>query len=389
MNGVTAISVDIVTLAFTRGIMQMMLGGLLLYLSSRQLNDGAARWWALGFFVNGVSLFVFSFNIPEAWELIRNALNHLSLGASSVFFLIGFWKFGRQPIKPWLLVLLMAFPVTSIIAWEVLWPNARYRVLCTATGYVLYLIALQQTLAKPLRAELARIYQRLRYAVIIYLVVFIWSYASIAELLSTTARQSLDYHRSIFSIASLLFMLTLAVGCLALKFALLAARNSDLAMRDWLTDLLNRRFFFKAMESGKQFAKENNSSISLLAIDIDHFKKINDAEGHTAGDQVLQYFAELLKYFDSDNSLISRMGGEEFLVTMFDTTQTEALGLAQDIRKKVEQSTVPLINQKTIGFTVSIGVYQVSPQEKIEQALTHADEALYKAKRNGRNQIAL
>src|SRR5690606_13273514 len=124
------------------------------------------------------------------------------------------------------------------------------------------------------------------------------SYASIIEVLPTTARQSLDYHRAIFSVASLLFMLTLAVGCLSLKFATLAARNSDLAMRDWLTGLLNRRGFFSAIESVNQAAKDNRSSASLLAIDIDHFKKINDLQGHAAGDHVLQHFADMLKYFE-------------------------------------------------------------------------------------------
>ncbi|MCX7545589.1 GGDEF domain-containing protein [Marinicella gelatinilytica] len=388
MNGISILTVDIVTMAFTRGIMQMMLGGLLLYLGSGRLNDRAAIWWALGFLLNGVSLFAFSIDVPEAWELFRNTLNHLSIGAASIFFLMGFWQFSNQPIKPWLLILLMVFPLTSIIAWEILWPNARYRVLCTVLGQVVYLIALQQALAAPLRTELARIFRRLRYAVIIYLVIFIWSYASLIEILPTTARQSLDYHRSIFTIASLLFMLTLAVGCLVLKFASLAARNSDLAMRDWLTGLLNRRGFFNQIESGNQ-ANKDSSAISLLAIDIDHFKKINDLEGHAAGDLVLKRFAALLKSFDNDNRLIARMGGEEFLVTLYDSSEAEALALAEDIRRQVEQSKVLLSNQKTIQFTISIGVYQLGQHEKIEQGLTQADEALYKAKRQGRNQVVI
>jgi len=389
MNGISILTIDIVTMAFTRGIMQMVLGGLLLYLGSRHRDNRAAIWWALGFFANGVSLFAFSIEIPEAWELTRNAINHLTLGAGSVFFLVGFWQFSRQPIKPWLLILLMIFPLISIFAWEIIWPNARYRVLFTATGQVVYLIALQQALSKPFRTEMARIYRRLRYVVILYIVIFVWSYASIADILPTTARQSLAYHRSIFSIASLLFMLTLAVGCLALKFASLAARNSDLAMRDWLTGLLNQRGFFDAVESMHQAAQVNNSSICLLAIDIDHFKKINDKEGHAAGDQVLQQFAERLKTFDNDNRLIARMGGEEFLVTLFDASQVEALAVAEDLRQQVEQSQVSFTKDKAIGFTISIGVYAMFRQDTIEQALVQADEALYKAKRQGRNRVVL
>ena len=316
-------------------------------------------------------------------------LNHLALGASSVFFLIGFWKFGQQPIRIWLLVLLMAFPLTSIIAWEVLWPNARFRVLCTATGYVVFLLALQQALTSPVRSEYARTYQRLRWVVIIYLLVYVWSYVSIAEILPTSARQSLDYHRAIFSLSSLLFMLTLAVGCLALKFASLAARNSDLAMRDWLTDLLNRRGYFAAVESQPTSHRGSHNSSYLLAIDIDHFKNINDAEGHAAGDQVLQQFAQLLKTFEGSDRIVSRMGGEEFLVTLFNSTEADALQLAEDIRQQAEKNEVRLPQQKTIRYTISIGVHQVSQPEKIEQALAQADEALYTAKRNGRNQVVL
>jgi len=389
MNGISILTVDIVTMAFTRGIIQMMLGGLLLYLGSGRLNDRAAVWWALGFLLNGISLFAFAIDVPDGWELFRNAINHVAIGVASIFFLMGFWQFGQQSIKPWLLVLLLLFPAISIVAWEVLWPNARFRVLTTASGQVVFLLALQQTLSVPLRNELARIYRRLRYVVIIYLIIFVWSYASLFGVLPTTARQSLDYHRSIFTIASLLYMLTLAVGCLALKFASLAARNSDLAMRDWLTGLLNRRGFFSAIESDNQAAKGSKSLTSLISIDIDHFKKINDLEGHAVGDHVLQHFAQMLKYFASDKRIIARMGGEEFLVTLFDTSQAEALALAEDFRHKVEQSKVAVSNQKTIEFTISIGVYQVSQHETIEQALARVDDALYTAKRNGRNQVAL
>jgi len=390
MDGINSkFSIDIVTLALTRGMMQMMLGGLLLYLGGRHRNDMAARWWAFGFLFNGISLFVYPFNFQEPWQLIINTINHLTIGLASVFFLMGFWQFNRQPIKPWLLILLMAFPITSIIAWEILWPAARYRVLCTAIGQVLYLFLLQQTLSTPIRTEFARIYQRLRYAVIIYLVVYVLSYASIAELLPTTARQSLDYHRVVFSVSSLLYMLTLAVGCLALKFASLAAQNSDLAMRDWLTELLNRRGFFAAIEPATQTAKSNHSSISLLSIDIDYFKKINDVEGHAAGDLVLQNFAKKLMSLNNDNRLIARMGGEEFLVTLFDTSEAEALLLAENFRQQVEQMSVNVKQQKSIKFTISIGVYQVPQQENIEQALAHVDDALYAAKRKGRNQVSL
>src|SRR5690606_20749066 len=102
--------------------------------------------------------------------------------------------------------------------------------------------------------------------------VHVWSYGSLADVLPTTARLEVGYHRSLFSVASLLFMLALAVGCLALQFALLAARNADLARMDWLTGLLNRRGFFHAA-AGLAGATRRDGA-SLIVIDIDHFKQI-------------------------------------------------------------------------------------------------------------------
>jgi hypothetical protein len=246
MHEFVILPVDISTLAFSRGCMQMMLGGLLLYLGNRDEGSNAARWWAIGFFLNGVSLFVYPIEVPPSWERPRTELNHLALGASTVAFLLGFWIFGRQPRRVWLLALLMAIPLISLIVWELIWPNSRLRILCTATGQAMFLILLQQSLRRAPRTELAQIYRRLRFVAIAYLLIVVWSYASIAELLPTTPVLTLGYHRAFFSVSSLLFMLSLAVGCLALQFASQAARNADLAMIDWQTGLLNRRGFFGA-----------------------------------------------------------------------------------------------------------------------------------------------
>ncbi|WP_102794564.1 GGDEF domain-containing protein [Bowmanella denitrificans] len=385
MNGITAFTVDITTLALARGIVQMMLGGLLLYLGCRHSDARDARWWAIGFFVNGLSLFVFPFALPAAWEPPRVILNHLTLGASSLFFLIGFWKFGQQPVRPWLLVLLMLFPIVSLTAWEYLWPNARYRILFTAAGQILYLFLLQHSLSHPPREEIARLYKRLRYAVVVYILVYIWSYASIAEILPTTARLTLGYHRSIFSVASLLYMLTLAVGCLALQFAMLAARNADLARIDWLTGLLNRRGFFNALQL-KQQGQRNHSPTSIVAIDIDHFKSINDRYGHACGDLVLQDFSQQLQAHAGNGRLIARMGGEEFLIVM-DEDLNAAATLAEEIRKALEQRSLVTSDGMTLRVTVSIGIHQVNTAESIEKALINADQALYTAKENGRNQV--
>ncbi len=390
MGGISGFAVDITTLALARGIMQVMLGCLLLYLGTRHVDAGDAKWWATGFLLNGASLIVFPFELPEGWDRPRTVLNHLTLGVSSLFFLIGFWKFSRQPVRIWMLVLLLAFPITSLTVWEFIWPNARYRVLCTVTGQVLFLLALQHVLARPPREEVEQIYRRLRYVIVVYIVVYVWSYASIADLLPITARQSLDYHRSIFSIASLLFMLALAVGCLALQFAMLAARNADLSRKDWLTGLLNRRGFFDALRAyGKSVRSGAADAVgtSVLAIDIDHFKEINDRLGHAMGDYVLRQFGGLLSAMDRDDRLIARIGGEEFVIVLFGTSCEEACDIAERLRAEVERGNFSSESEEPVRFTISVGVYELERDEAVEQTLVHADQALYRAKESGRNRV--
>src|SRR5688572_22734902 len=177
------VPIDIPTLALSRGLMQLMLAGLLVYIAGGQEHGKGARLWAVGFLLNGASLFLFSIRTEGAWQSAVIIGNHLSLGAASACFLLGFWTFGRQRAQPWLALLMVAIPAAGLVAWEITWPNARMRVLTTAFGQVLFLFALQASLRQPPRHEIERIYRRLRVLVLLYAVVVVWSYATIAGLL--------------------------------------------------------------------------------------------------------------------------------------------------------------------------------------------------------------
>ncbi|MCB1608461.1 MAG: GGDEF domain-containing protein [Xanthomonadales bacterium] len=378
-------SIDIPTLAFSRGLMQIVLGGLLLYLGSKDEGARGARLWAIGFFFNGLSLFVFPIQVPIGWEMPRTVVNHLSLGLSSAFFLAGFWKFGKQPRQLWILIMVVAVPAFSLLTWEILWPNARWRILTTASAQALFLLTLQHSLRQAPRAELGVIYRRLRYVVIAYLLLVVWAYGSVADLLPTTARVAQSYHRLAFSGGSLLFMLAMAVGCLALQFALLAARSADLAKIDWLTGLLNRRGFFQAVADREQLVPAG----SLITLDIDHFKQINDRYGHAAGDHVLQVLARHLQSLQASDPLVSRMGGEEFCILLPDASIDSARALADQVRVRCGEELVVAGDGQPIRFTVSAGVAAIGSGENFERALGRADQALYLAKADGRDQVRL
>lgn len=387
MSELGLLPIDIPTLALSRGLMQIMLAGLLIYVGSQDARRSSAQLWAAGLLLNGLSLLLFVMVEPASWMAGLTVANHLALALGSVCMLLGFWRFNDQPAQTWVLVMVFVFPMLVLIAWEFLWPNARLRVLGSAVGQVIYLFALQQALRVPPRQELLHIYRRLRWVVISYLLVFVSSYASIADVLPASAHVGKDYHHSIFSVASLLFMLTLAVSCLALKFAVLAARNSDLAMTDWLTGLLNRRGFFLAAARERDHRMHDERCMSIVVIDIDFFKRINDEHGHAAGDDVLKTFANTLTQLVGGKNLIARTGGEEFCVLLPQTDRGDARQLAELVRSKCEQTRIAIDGLVSITFTVSAGVSQVAPSETIDHAINRADDALYTAKRDGRNRV--
>lgn len=366
-----------------------MLGGLLLFLGSRHQQALGARWWAAGLLLNGLSLATFAVVVPPAWDSLFTVINHLSLAAASICFLIGFWRFGRQPPMPWLIGVLILLPLLGLLAWEFVLPNARHRVLTSAFAQVLYLLFLLQHLGRSQRSEIALIYRRLRYVVAVYLVVFVWSYGSLAGLLPTTARLDSGYHRTLFSVASLLFMLSLAVSCLALQFALLAARNADLAMLDWLTGLSNRRGFLSAIHARGLYDADPDRPLSVLAIDIDLFKAINDRHGHASGDRVLQAVSAALRSATKPGDLLARMGGEEFIVVMPGVAGAVARRCGERIRAAVARSDARSETGLRLGCTVSIGVAVQRPGEALSQTMVRADEALYRAKREGRDRLVM
>lgn len=175
----------------------------------------------------------------------------------------------------------------------------------------------------------------------------------------------------------------------ALNLGLLATmrRLRDMAIRDELTGAFNRRHF---MERGQQeFArwKRHNEPASLIMLDADHFKKVNDTHGHEAGDQVLRQLADTARAQLRTEDVFARLGGEEFVVLAPDTSIQGAMELAERIRAEVEARHVPVKGGR-LAFTISLGVAQTLEQDTdLEATLRRADLALYEAKENGRNQV--
>lgn len=162
-------------------------------------------------------------------------------------------------------------------------------------------------------------------------------------------------------------------------------RLSSLANEDKLTGLHNRQYFDKISRTQFIEAKEKDSKLSILFIDIDHFKSVNDTYGHKKGDDALKIIAQLICASCRKSDFVARYGGEEIVVILPNTTSRDAVSVAQEINNIVAKQTIKLLG---IRITVSIGV-ATYPDEgtTLKSLLERADKALYQAKKSGRNRV--
>lgn len=166
----------------------------------------------------------------------------------------------------------------------------------------------------------------------------------------------------------------------------LSRQYQDLAMRDPLTKLANRRNAATILEQEKSRLQRNNEPLSVLLCDLDHFKLVNDKYGHNGGDMVLTELSTLFKEQVRQQDCVARWGGEEFLIILPQTSAEQANIIAEKIRSSVEQHTVNFLSQQ-INVTISIGISQLSEDQSIDELINTADKCLYQAKTLGRNRV--
>jgi diguanylate cyclase (GGDEF)-like protein len=155
---------------------------------------------------------------------------------------------------------------------------------------------------------------------------------------------------------------------------------------DPLTNCYNRRALSGFIESDIAFAQRHRSELSVIMVDLDDFKEINDVYGHLAGDEVLRSVSSVLHESVRKSDYLARFGGEEFMLVLPDTSLYNAVQLAHKIRKRISELTVH-INGKTISTTASFGVAGLENKEDHASLFLEADERLYKAKSIGKNNV--
>lgn len=185
-----------------------------------------------------------------------------------------------------------------------------------------------------------------------------------------------------FSISILLF----SISAVLMAGDRLRTELEYLATRDSLTNALTRRYMDEACAHELARSHRNDKPLALLMMDLDHFKRVNDAHGHQAGDTVLVDFVKTVRTLLRSKDLLGRFGGEEFVVLLPETPLSDALVVAERIRAACDRPP----DSRKIGCTVSIGVTtNTASSDTVDTMLARADAALYRAKAEGRNRVVV
>jgi diguanylate cyclase (GGDEF)-like protein len=199
----------------------------------------------------------------------------------------------------------------------------------------------------------------------------------------------LDIRRSLYlNLLIVVLIAGISIWLTGLTIGRYQHRLEEMAVTDKLTGLANRQAFAPLIEQTMSELRRTPEALTLLLIDIDHFKGINDKHGHLAGDKVLQKLAETMAASLRDSDLLFRWGGEEFLVLLRNCESKDGLRIADKLREAVAGATTHVGNGSLVA-TVSIGVAERAGDEAIDPLIGRADHALYAAKRAGRNCTAL
>ena len=201
--------------------------------------------------------------------------------------------------------------------------------------------------------------------------------------------QSRDVLTTIFYLINYLGMIFIAFGFVLSTVEQSAEQNRRFAQEDPLTGLSNRRALFDAVDKLCARAEAAELPLSLMVIDVDHFKQVNDSHGHLVGDAVLQHVATTIKDRLRSNDIVGRIGGEEFLAVLPDTPPEGAKQVAEELRQTLASNNM-VKEGVEIGVTISVGLYSAGRLHSsltVDSMIAMADEALYRAKAKGRDRV--
>lgn len=191
-----------------------------------------------------------------------------------------------------------------------------------------------------------------------------------------------------FNLAISLFFTLIFALIIILILRTYHKRLEKLADFDELTNIANRRKFNEDFDRFFALHQRDERPLSLLFLDIDNFKSINDKLGHHTGDEVLLRCAEILRQNVRKTDLLARWGGEEFIIAFIDTKINDAYNISQKIREAIEKDS-SLKDITSYSVTASFGLTACSEEDSVDSIISRADNAMYEAKANGKNRVVI
>jgi len=373
-------SLDSITLYFVATMVAALLGAMLLFFG-RQQHSAALNWWGTAYLVGAAAVALWSLASGALGEMLSLALNAIGFLACGMVWSAARIFHGRKPMWPGLLL----GPIVWIGAVVNLDPGASALRMTVGAGIIaIYASLTAAELLTERRKSLTRRWPAIVVPVLHGLVLMLP--ILIGDLLrSHDDKFGSSIWVTVFSIELVLY----AVGTVFVIFMLVSERvvatHKTAASIDPLTGLFNRRGFAEA--SSRLIEREASAGrpVTVLILDIDYFKSINDRFGHPAGDEILRLFATVVTNNLRITDLSGRIGGEEF-AALLPCSLEEGASVAERVRESFAASGL-VSDDGPVDTTVSIGVAGGPAGTELEVLLASADTALYQAKRGGRNRV--
>jgi diguanylate cyclase (GGDEF)-like protein len=351
----------------------------------RDSHDGLTLW-ASGLGLHTVAYILFA-QRGRLDDLVTIVVANTMLSATFALFAEALYQFQRRPPPRWRIWLPVAVVAVSFhFLQQVSVPRQMLGPIIFAAQCSLILVAMWQ----KRRETIGRGQYFVAVAFLTVIAVFLTRFVALAsgsvETLSIGASNPIQAFSFLTSIVCLII---LSLGLVVMTKERSDERNRVLAMQDGLTGLSNRRSILDALEQQLAMARRSGQSLSLLMLDLDHFKRVNDSFGHLAGDAVLRQVASGIASRLRAQDIAGRYGGEEFLAILPGTTVDGAVQLAEELRRSIALERIGIGEGRAITITISIGVCGGVPgaDQRVEDLIGSADQALYQAKENGRDRV--
>ena len=379
------------TLLIVAAILAALVTGVLsaVWLFNRRIPG--LRLWAQALFC--ATVFCINLLLRDHVPLpLSVVLAQSSIALTAYLCLLGAREYmGKAPLGHGIAALALALLLATALFFTLVKPNVQVRIVLTGLVPGVIFIAAAHTLA---RGGFRKVPARYLFATTVgvhgaFLLVRPLLFRLVAPAEGAQPEAGIVAALSQFVVLeSTLAVVLVAFGALMLTNEFITNELRHLAEVDPLTNVFNRRAFLTLLAKAISNAQRTQTTLPVLVMDLDHFKKVNDSWGHRAGDDVLRHFVMLAQRCLRKEDVMGRLGGEEFAIFLPNAGAGGAIAVAERLRAMVEAHPV-VTEQRSIALTVSVGVTLCAGSESAGTALQRADEAMYLAKERGRNRVEM